>query len=613
MLVLCLDVKVCSSIAVTARASAVIVALLVARVAGAETLYVDGRMTGRVTLEIAERYEPAAGTAWLRLRSFRTPSFTSPTWKQTVVSDDVTYGARPTDTNVAPDGAGNQRLTESWDRPPATVELVRRLVVDIDAGLNPVASQAAFPPVSAPPDTARYLAATRFVQKDDPRIQGEARRLTTGAVSQHQAVTAILNFVTDRLTWKLEPPGHDAITGLTGGIVNCQGYAHLSLALLRAVGIPARVAVGITLSKGWQVPTEGGALVMKSGTGRHAWIEVFYPDVGWIPFDPQATHLFVSLYHIRQAVGADVDEAATIISGSPALPGIHETIRGDGTGEAFTLRTVSRAAAPRNYVVATRVRDVTPPAPAPPVVTPPVVTPPPPPVVAAPPTPAPAPPVVTPPVVTPPPPPVVAAPPTPAPAPPLRRQDFTRPVDFGNLEFPASLRIFGAPRPSTTAGGVEALRTFVVETADYATGPDELAQAFVLEQPLLLTDVALALQKFGGRSGDLWLELRTDQGRTPGARLADSRPLGIAGLIDRGGYRWVVFRFAPEQGGMILPAGRYWAVLRSSGDGIFNWYFSLGNAYGAPDDSRAGARGAGTWPAILNYRFNFRVTGLAKP
>lgn len=587
MLVLCLDVKVCSSIAVTARASAVIVALLVARVAGAETLYVDGRMTGRVTLEIAERYEPAAGTAWLRLRSFRTPSFTSPTWKQTVVSDDVTYGARPTDTNVAPDGAGNQRLTESWDRPPATVELVRRLVVDIDAGLNPVASQAAFPPVSAPPDTERYLAATRFVQKDDPRIQGEARRLTTGAVSQHQAVTAILNFVTDRLTWKLEPPGHDAITGLTGGIVNCQGYAHLSLALLRAVGIPARVAVGITLSKGWQVPTEGGALVMKSGTGRHAWIEVFYPDVGWIPFDPQATHLFVSLYHIRQAVGADVDEAATIISGSPALPGIHETIRGDGTGEAFTLRTVSRAAAPRNYVVATRVRDVTPPAPAPPV--------------------------VTPPVVTPPPPPVVAAPPTPAPAPPLRRQDFTRPVDFGNLEFPASLRIFGAPRPSTTAGGVEALRTFVVETADYATGPDELAQAFVLEQPLLLTDVALALQKFGGRSGDLWLELRTDQGRTPGARLADSRPLGIAGLIDRGGYRWVVFRFAPEQGGMILPAGRYWAVLRSSGDGIFNWYFSLGNAYGAPDDSRAGARGAGTWPAILNYRFNFRVTGLAKP
>jgi hypothetical protein len=281
-----------------------------------------------------------------------------------------------------------------------------------------------------------------------------------------------------------------------------------------------------------------------------------------------------------------VDEAATIISGSPGLPGIHEAIRGDGAGEAFTLRTVSRAAAPRNYVVATRVRDVTTPAPAPPVVTPP------PPVVAAPPTPA---------------------PPAPAPTPLLRPQDFTRPVEFGNLEFPASLRIFGAPRPSATVGGVEALRTFVVETADYATGADELAQAFVLEQPLLLTDVALALQKFGGRSGDLWLELRADHGRKPGPRLADSRALGIAGLIDRGGYRWVVFRFAPEQGGMILPAGRYWAVLRSSGDGIFNWYFSLGNAYGAPDDSRAGARGAGTWPAILNYRFNFRVTGLVKP
>jgi transglutaminase-like putative cysteine protease len=258
-------------------ASAGAVALL-AGSAAADTLFVDGRMTGRVTVEIAERYEPTAAMAWLRLRSFRTPSFSSPTWRQTVVTDDVAYSSPPTRANVAPDAAGNQLLTESWERPRATVEVLRRLVVDIDAGLDPVRSQARFPVAPAPAEAARYLAATRFVQKDDPRIQAEARRLTAGALSQHQAVTAILNFVTDRLTWKLEPPGHDAITGLTGGIVNCQGYAHLSLALLRAVGIPARVAVGITLSKGWQVPTEGGALVMKSGTGRHAWIEVSYPD-----------------------------------------------------------------------------------------------------------------------------------------------------------------------------------------------------------------------------------------------------------------------------------------------------------------------------------------------
>ena len=63
----------------------------------------------------------------------------------------------------------------------------------------------------------------------------------------------------------------------------------------------------------------------------------------------------------------------------------------------------------------------------------------------------------------------------------------------------------------------------------------------------------------------------------------------------------------------MLQPGRYWAVFRARGDGIFNWYFALGNAYGEPDDSRSSPRGANDWSNILNYRFNFRVAGLVKP
>jgi len=84
-------------------------------------------------------------------------------------------------------------------------------------------------------------------------------------------------------------------------------------------------------------------------------------------------------------------------------------------------------------------------------------------------------------------------------------------------------------------------------------------------------------------------------------------------LVERGGYRWVVFDVAPQEQGIVLRPGRYWVVLRSTGDGIFNWYFSLGNAYGDPDDSRSRLRGAADWSNVLNYRFNFRVTGLVKP
>src|SRR2546422_1511519 len=198
------------------------------------------------------------------------------------------------------------------------------------------------------------------------------RRLTAGAQSEQDAVAAILNYVVDHLQYQYDPVAHDALFAFERRVANCQGYAHLALALLRAAGIPARVAVGISLSKGWRVQHADGTLTFKMGQGRHAWIEIFYPDIGWIPYDPQTSHLFVSFYHVRQAVGLDVRETLGLITASPALPAMDESIRGDGANEGFALTTVSQAKTPRNFVVSTRVRDVLAVAPPPPPPVPPL-------------------------------------------------------------------------------------------------------------------------------------------------------------------------------------------------------------------------------------------------
>lgn len=541
--------------------------------AAADTLFLEGKMAGRISLEVVERYDPVPGTGWINLKSFRTPSFASTTWRQRVVGEEVFYSVRPTQSSVTGDEGGNRVVTERWERPTARLEIVRKLVVETEASLAPVQSRAAFPLGSVAPDTARFLRPTSMTPRDAPAIQDLARRLTASARTERQAVSAILNHVVDHLQYQYDPPAHDALFALERRLANCQGYAHLSLALLRAAGIPARLAVGISLSKGWRVQHTDGTLTLKMGQGRHAWIEVFYPDLGWIPYDPQTSHLFVSIYHVRQAVGLDVNDTLEIISASPRLPAMDESILGDGSNEVFGLRTVSQVKSPRNFIASTDVRDL------------PAIVPP-----------------VPPPVVTPPP-----------PVPVARRQDLTRLVEFGNVEFPAALRIFSALPGAAGSGVAQAARTFIVETADYATGTEELAEAFAVDEPILLTDIALALQKFGGRSGELWIELYDDRARKPGARIAESRRLPVSGLIDRGGYRWVVFDIAPREPGIVLSPGRYWAVLRSTGDGIFNWYFSLGNAYGSPDDSRSSPRGAADWSNILNYRFNFRVTGLVRP
>jgi len=61
----------------------------------------------------------------------------------------------------------------------------------------------------------------------------------------------------------------------------CVDFADLLVALSRAQGIPARVAMGI---KGYE-DTNPGFLTPVNGSGVHAWTEIFYPEVGWIRYD----------------------------------------------------------------------------------------------------------------------------------------------------------------------------------------------------------------------------------------------------------------------------------------------------------------------------------------
>lgn len=60
----------------------------------------------------------------------------------------------------------------------------------------------------------------------------------------------------------------------------CNYFASAEVLLLRSAGIPARLAVGYSQGE----KTEFGYLVrMKDG---HAWPEVFFPNAGWVPFEP---------------------------------------------------------------------------------------------------------------------------------------------------------------------------------------------------------------------------------------------------------------------------------------------------------------------------------------
>ena len=62
----------------------------------------------------------------------------------------------------------------------------------------------------------------------------------------------------------------------------CQHFSTAMVLLLRCMGIPARVVNGYMMSE-WN---ETGGFFTIRQSHAHAWVEVFFPKSGWIPFDP---------------------------------------------------------------------------------------------------------------------------------------------------------------------------------------------------------------------------------------------------------------------------------------------------------------------------------------
>jgi transglutaminase-like putative cysteine protease len=70
----------------------------------------------------------------------------------------------------------------------------------------------------------------------------------------------------------------------------CQHYAITMAVILRDLGIPTRIVEGFLPGSREQ----SGSVEVVANRGAHAWVEVYFSDVGWVMYDPtggQATQL----------------------------------------------------------------------------------------------------------------------------------------------------------------------------------------------------------------------------------------------------------------------------------------------------------------------------------
>ncbi len=86
----------------------------------------------------------------------------------------------------------------------------------------------------------------------------------------------------------------------------CQDFAHLAIAALRSLGLPARYISGYLLTH----PPEGQEKLV-GADASHAWLSAWCPSLGWIDFDP-TNNCIPSDEHITLAWGRDYGDVSPI-------------------------------------------------------------------------------------------------------------------------------------------------------------------------------------------------------------------------------------------------------------------------------------------------------------
>jgi transglutaminase-like putative cysteine protease len=136
------------------------------------------------------------------------------------------------------------------------------------------------------PPRSLYLALHDSV---DDTVHDLAAGATASAPTDADKMIALQNWFRSKFTYGVTAPAdrsRDAIaTFLTTRRGNCQPVATTFAVMARTLGIPSRVAVGFTPG---ELDADGAYTVF--GRHSHAWPEVWFDGIGWVPFEPTPHH-----------------------------------------------------------------------------------------------------------------------------------------------------------------------------------------------------------------------------------------------------------------------------------------------------------------------------------
>ena len=175
-----------------------------------------------------------------------------------------------------------------------------------------------------PAELERVLAHDPYIGTGHLNLYERARQVVGDAETPYDAVVALEawfrsdgGFVYDESppSSYLDPPLVPFVLRDKRGY--CQHFAGAMAVMLRLLGIPSRVAAGFTSGSYDEEKHEWTV----TDHNAHTWVEVYFPRIGWIPFDPTPNRGQLTAAYTPFSTAFDARDAALALRGGAASTG----------------------------------------------------------------------------------------------------------------------------------------------------------------------------------------------------------------------------------------------------------------------------------------------------
>ncbi|MAG47202.1 hypothetical protein CL617_01235 [archaeon] len=154
-----------------------------------------------------------------------------------------------------------------------------------------------------PEGVIQFTEANEFIESDNPEIINLANELASGSDDLYEVVFKISQWTNNNIDYSLETLTAEIQQSSVWVLQNrkgvCDELTVLTMAMLRSLGIPTKFVSGSSYTD------------LINGFGNHAWLEVYFPNYGWVEFDPTyGQYGYVDATHIKMKESKLAKESA---------------------------------------------------------------------------------------------------------------------------------------------------------------------------------------------------------------------------------------------------------------------------------------------------------------